>query len=68
MSLVSTFGKNLPRAYGGCTCICHRQEGVMHIMACCSIRDEQEQEQPAIYVVEGENRKSDDNKEECDKV
>jgi hypothetical protein len=25
----------LPIAYDGCTCLCHRQEGVFHFMACC---------------------------------
>ena len=27
--------ENLPIAYGGCTCDCHRVSGVMHVMACC---------------------------------
>lgn len=25
----------LPKAYDGCTCICHRQAGVRHFFACC---------------------------------
>lgn len=25
----------LPQAYNGCTCICHTQPGVTHVMACC---------------------------------
>lgn len=29
---------DLPKAYGGCTCICHREPGVRHIMACCHPR------------------------------
>lgn len=31
----------LPRAYGGCTCSCHRMPGVMHIAPCCRPGDEQ---------------------------
>jgi len=27
---------SLPKAYNGCTCHCHRQQGVMHFTACCS--------------------------------
>jgi hypothetical protein len=65
MSLCAPFGKNLPRAYGGCGCICHRQEGVMHVMACCGPKDE---ENPAFYITEGIDGKNNDNKEECDKV
>lgn len=26
---------DLPRAYGSCTCVCHRQRGVMHCVPCC---------------------------------
>lgn len=37
-------GKRLPRRYGGCTCICHRQSGVKHVAACC-------------YPSQGRNRK-----------
>lgn len=25
----------LPKAHNGCQCMCHKQPGVMHIMACC---------------------------------
>ena len=28
--------ENLPPAYGGCTCVCHRQPGVKHCIPCCS--------------------------------
>ena len=31
----------LPRAYGGCTCSCHRMPGVMHITPCCRPGDDQ---------------------------
>lgn len=27
----------LPKAYDGCTCICHRQAGVKHFFACCGV-------------------------------
>ena len=30
----------LPKAYGGCTCSCHRRPGVMHIVACCRPSDD----------------------------
>ena len=30
----------LPKAYGGCTCSCHRMPGVMHIAACCRPSDD----------------------------
>lgn len=42
MSLHSPFrpdGEQLPRAYGGCTCHCHRWPGVSHVMACCKPGD-----------------------------
>lgn len=26
---------NLPPAYNGCKCICHREPGVMHMFPCC---------------------------------
>jgi hypothetical protein len=25
----------LPKAYGGCTCVCHRMPNVYHCMPCC---------------------------------
>ena len=25
----------LPKAHGGCTCLCHRKEGVHHFFPCC---------------------------------
>lgn len=28
---------DLPPAYGGCACSCHRNPGVMHVMACCGL-------------------------------
>ena len=27
--------RDLPKAYGGCSCPCHKQPGVMHVVACC---------------------------------
>lgn len=30
----------LPKAYGGCTCSCHRTPGVMHIAPCCRPSDD----------------------------
>lgn len=30
----------LPKAYNGCTCLCHREPGVMHFAACCSPQQE----------------------------
>lgn len=27
--------KGLPKAYGGCTCSCHRVPGIMHFAPCC---------------------------------
>lgn len=27
--------KDCPPAYGGCTCACHRQPGIMHFAPCC---------------------------------
>lgn len=35
----STKGKRLPRRYGKCNCICHRQAGVKHVGACCRPSD-----------------------------
>ncbi len=35
MSFIGPIGKNLPTAYNGCTCICHREEGVIHFVPCC---------------------------------
>ena len=32
---INLFGEALPKAYGGCTCDCHRGPGVKHVMACC---------------------------------
>lgn len=28
-------GEVLPAAYDGCTCLCHKQPGIVHMMACC---------------------------------
>ena len=58
MSLIgSIFGdRKMPRRYGGCTCQCHRVPGVYHVMACCSIKDEIDENQSGIYVVEGEKK------------
>lgn len=28
--------ENLPKAYNGCTCECHRFPGILHVAACCT--------------------------------
>ncbi len=35
---------SLPKAYGGCTCACHRTPGMVHFAPCCTIDDEKRNE------------------------
>ena len=35
MPIISNLNDMLPKSWGGCKCTCHRQPGVMHVVACC---------------------------------
>lgn len=34
-------GYELPKVYGGCSCDCHRNPHVYHVMACCTPTQEE---------------------------
>jgi len=38
-----SFDNSLPKAYGGCTCDCHRMPNVCHCAPCCYPSNEQEE-------------------------
>ena len=40
----------LPPAYGGCTCSCHRNPGVVHVVACCFPSDERPEDDLEVVV------------------
>ena len=52
----------LPRAYGGCTCPCHRTPGMIHVVPCCTPGDEAFE--PRHGTSEEDTERSDDDLED----
>ena len=53
-------GPYLPPAHNGCTCLCHKEPGVIHMMACChpSPKEEMDKETQRLTTAFEALRKS----------